>query len=85
MLRSWPILASGLPGATALLLAAAGAWSVAHGLRIAQALGVSVLFAAGLLTARLAGATGFRQLIYVFALPSLGLVIVGLEVAAHHV
>jgi hypothetical protein len=83
LLRSWPILASGLPGATALVLAAAGVWSVATGLRIAQGLGV--LFAAGLLTARLAGATRSRQITYVIALPSVGLVIVALEVAAHHV
>jgi hypothetical protein len=85
LLRSWPILASGLPGATALVLAGAGAWSVAIGLRIAQGLGVGVLFAAGLLTARLAGATRSRQVIYVIALPGVGLVIVGLEVAAQHV
>ena len=85
LLRSWPILASGLPGATALVLAGAGLCSVAVGLRIAQGLGVGVLFAAGLLTARLAGATRSRQLIYVIALPSVGLVIVALEVAAHQV
>jgi hypothetical protein len=76
---------SGLPGATALLLAGAGAWSVTTGLRIAQALGVGVLLGAGLLTARLAGARRSRQLVYVIALPSVGLVIVFLEVAAHHV
>ena len=85
LLRSCPIVASGLPGATALVLAGAGAWSVATGLRIAQGLGVGVLFAAGLLTARLAGASRSRQLVYVIALPGVGLVIVLLEVAAHHV
>jgi hypothetical protein len=85
LLRSWPILASGLPGATAIVLAAAGAWSVATGLEIAEALGIVVLFAAGLVTARLAGATGSRLLVYVIALPTVGLVIVALEVAAHHV
>ena len=85
LLRSWPILLSGLPGTTALVLAAAGAWSVAAGLRIAQGLGIAVLFGAAFLTARLAGATGSRQLIYVIALPSVGLVIVALEVAAHHI
>jgi hypothetical protein len=85
LLRSWPILASGLPGAAALVLAAAGAWSVEIGLEIAQGLGIGVLFAAGLLTARLAGATPSRRLVYVIALPSVGLVIVALEVAAHHV
>jgi hypothetical protein len=37
LLRSWPILASGLPGTAALLLAGGGAWSVATGLRVAQA------------------------------------------------
>jgi hypothetical protein len=83
--RSWPILGSGVPGTIALVLAGAGAWSVGTGLRIAQVLGVAVLFAAGLITARLAGATGSRQLIYVIALPSVGIVIVLLEVAAHHV
>lgn len=72
LLRSWPILASGLPEVTALVLAGAGAWSVATGLRIAQGLGVGVLFAAGLLTARLAGATRSRELIYVIALPGVG-------------
>jgi hypothetical protein len=85
LLRSWPILASGVPGVTALVLAAGGVWSVATGLRIAQGLGVGVLFAAGLLTARLAGATRSRQVVYVIALPTVGLVIVLLEVAAHHV
>ena len=85
LLRSWPILASGLPAVTALVLAAAGAWSVATGLRVAQGLGVGVLFAAGLVTARLAGATRSRQVLYVIALPTVGLVIVLLEVAAHHV
>lgn len=85
LVRSWPILASGLPGTAALLLAGTGAWSVETGLRIAQGLGVGVLFAAGLLTARLAGATRSRQLVYVIALPSVGLVIVAMEVAAHHV
>src|SRR6059036_3643299 len=44
LLRSWPILASGLPGTAALVLAAAGAWSVGTGLRLAQGLGVAVLF-----------------------------------------
>jgi hypothetical protein len=85
LLRSWPILLSGLPGTTALVLAAAGAWSVADGLRIAQGLGVAVLFGAAFLTARLAGTTRSRQLIYVIALPSVGLVIVALEVGAHHI
>ena len=85
LLRSWPILASGLPGTAALVLAGAGAWSVSTGLRIAQGLGVGVLFAAGLLTARLAGATRSRQVFYVIALPTVGVVIVLLEVAAHHV
>ena len=85
LLRSWPILLSGLPGTTSLVLAAAGAWSVAVGLRIAQGLGVAVLFGAAFLTARLAGATRSRQLIYVIALPSVGLVIVALEVGAHHI
>jgi hypothetical protein len=85
LLRSWPILASGLPGTAALMLAGAGAWSVATGLRIAQGLGVGVLFASGLLTARLAGASRSQELIYVIALPGVGLVIVLLEVAAHHV
>ena len=46
--------------------------------------GVAVLLAAGLLTAHLAGEVSRgRQLVYVFALPYVGLVIVGLEVAAH--
>ena len=83
--RSWPILASGLPGATALMPAAAGAWSVAIGLRVAQGLGVGVLFAAGLVTVLPAGATRSRQLTYVIALPTVGLVIVVLEVAAHEI
>ena len=85
LLRSWPILASGLPGTAALLLAGGGAWSVATGLRVAQGLGVAVLFAAGLLTARLAGGTRSRQLVYAIGLPSVGLVVVLLEVAAHNV
>jgi hypothetical protein len=85
LLRSWPILLSGLPGATALVLAGAGAWSVSGGLRIAQGLGVAVLFGAGFLTARLAGATRYRTLVYLIALPSVGLLIVALEVAAHEV
>ncbi len=85
LLRSWPILASGLPGTAALVVAGTGAWSVETGLRIAQGLGVGVLFAAGLLTARLAGASRSQRLVYVIALPSVGLVIVALEVAAHHV
>ena len=85
LLRSWPILASGLPGTAALLLAGGGAWSVATGLRVAQGLGVAVLFAAGLLTARLAGGTRSRQLVYAIGLPSVGLAIVLLEVAAHKV
>lgn len=84
LLRSWPVVASGLPGAAVLLLTTAGAWSVATGLFIAQGLGVAVLFAAGLLTAHLAGeASRSRRLVYVFALPLVGLTIVGLEVAAH--
>lgn len=85
LLRSWPILASGLPGTTALVLAAAGLWSVDVALRIGQGLGVAALLAAGLLTARLAGEKRSRQLVYVIALPSVGLIIVALEVAAHHV
>jgi hypothetical protein len=86
LLRSWPVVASGLPAAAVMLLAAAGAWSVATGLSVAQGLGVAVLFAAGLFTAHLAGATTrSRRLVYVFALPCVGLVIVGLEVAAHNV
>jgi hypothetical protein len=86
LLRSWPILASGLPGTAVMLLTSAGAWSVATGLSVAQALGVAILFAAGLFTARLAGATTrSRQLVYVLALPTVGAVIVGLEVAAHKI
>lgn len=85
LLTSWPILASGLPEALAMLLTATNVWSVAHGLAIAQGLVVTVLAASGLVTARLAGATGFRQLVYVVTLPCAGLAIVGLEVAAHHV
>jgi hypothetical protein len=85
LLRSWPILVSALPGVTTMVLAAAGVWSVANGLQIAQVLGVGVLFAAGLLTARLAGETRLRRLAYVIALPSVGIVIVAMEVAAHHI
>jgi hypothetical protein len=85
LLRSWPILASALPGGAALVLATAGVWSVAKGLQIAQGLGVGVLLAAGLLTARLAGETRSRQLVYLIALPSVGLLIVAMEVAAHHI
>ncbi len=85
VLRSWPIVASGLPGAASMVLAAVGTWSVATGLQVAQGLGVGLLFAAGLLTARLAEATRSRQLVYVLALPCAGLLIVALEVAAHHV
>jgi hypothetical protein len=86
LLRSWPVVASGLPAAAVMLLTAAGAWSVATGLSVAQGLGVAILFAAGLVTARLAGeAARSRQLVYVLALPCVGLVIVGLEVAAHNV
>jgi len=85
LLRSWPILASGLPGAAALVLAAAGAWSVGIGLRLAQGLGVGALLAAGLLTGGLAGATRSGRLVYVIALPGVGLAIVVMEVAAHHV
>jgi len=85
VLRSWPIVASGFPGAASMVLAAVGIWSVATGLQVAQGLGVGALFAAGLLTARLAGATRSRKLAYVLALPGAGLVIVALEVAAHHV
>jgi hypothetical protein len=83
--RSWPILASGLPGALVMALTALGAWSVATGLHVAQALGVAVLFGGGIATARLAGATGWRQLAFVVALPAVGLAIVALEVAAHKV
>ena len=85
LLTSWPIVASGLPAAAVMVLAAAGVWSVSTGLTLAQGLGIFVLFAAGLVTARLAGETGPRKLVYVLALPSVGLAIVALEVAAHHV
>lgn len=85
LVRSWPILLSGLPGTIALLLAAAGVWSVEVGLQIAQVLGVAVLLGAGFLTARLAGASRSRQLLSVIALPTVGLLIVALEVAAHEV
>ena len=67
-----------------MVLAAVGVWSVGTALVVTQGLGVAVLFIAGLITARLAGETGSRQLIYVLVLPSVGLVIVGLEIAAHH-
>ena len=85
LLTSWPIVASGLPGALVMVLTTTNVWSVAHGLAIAQGVGVAVLAGAGLVTARLAGATGFGQLVYVVTLPCVGLVIVALEVAAHHV
>jgi hypothetical protein len=85
LLRSWPIVASGLPGTAALLLTAAEHWSVAAGLHVAQALGVAVLFGGGIATARLAGATGLRQAAFVVVLPAAGLMIVLLEVAAHKV
>ena len=85
LLRSWAILASGLHGAFVMSLAAAGAWSVATGLEIAQGVGVAVLFVAGLVTAHLAGATGARRLAFVIVLPFVGALIVALEVAAHKV
>ena len=85
LLRSWMILATGLPGALVMLPAAIGSWSVATGLVIAQGLGVAVLFAAGLVTAHLAGATGALRWVIVVTLPAAGLLIVGLEVAAHKV
>ena len=85
LLRSWPVVASGLPGATVMMLAAADAWSVSTGLRLAQALGVAALLVAGLLTARLANVSRSRQIVYVFALPLTGLAIVALEVVAHEV
>ena len=85
LLRSWPILVSGLLGVTVLLFAAVGVWSVDTALRIAQGLGIAILFGAGLATARLAGVDRLRQVMYVIALPSIGVVIVLLEVAAHHV
>lgn len=85
LLRSWMIVATGLPGAAAMLLAAVGSWSVATGLGIAQGLGVVVLFAAGLATAHLAGASGTRRWFMVIVLPAVGLLIVALEVAAHKV
>ncbi len=84
LVRSWPILATGLPGAISMVLAI-DVWSVSTGLWVAQALGITVLLVAGLLTGRLAGATRLRQLGYVLALPCAGLLIVALEVAAHHV
>ena len=85
LLRSWAILASGLPGAFVMVLAAVGAWSVPTGLTIAQGVGVAVLFVAGLITVDLAGATRAQGLAMVITLPSVGLLIVGLEVAAHKV
>ena len=85
LLRSWPILASGLPGAALMLVTSVGSWSVATALGIAQGLGVAVLFAAGLVTAHLAGATGARRVVIVITLPAVGLLIVGLEVAVHKV
>lgn len=85
LLRSWAILASGLPGAAVMLVAAVGSWSVATGLAVAQGLGVAVLFVAGFVTAHLAGATRARRLVFVVTLPAVGLLIVGLEVAAHKV
>jgi hypothetical protein len=85
LLRSWAILASGMPGAFVMALAAIGAWSVSTGLTIAQGLGVAVLLVAGLITARLAGATRAQRLVMVITLPLVGLLIVALEVAAHKV
>jgi hypothetical protein len=81
--RSWPIMASALPEAAVTALAAAGGWSVATGLEIAQGIGIAVLFVAGVLTARLTGASRGQLLVYAFVLPAVGAVIVGLEVAAH--
>jgi hypothetical protein len=83
LLRSWPIVAAGLPETIAMVLAL-GVWSVSTGLRVAEGLGIAVLLVAGLLTGRMAGATRLRQLGYVLALPAVGLLIVALEVAAHH-
>jgi hypothetical protein len=85
LLRSWMILATGLPGAAVMLLTAIGPWSVATGLAVAQGLGVAVLLAAGVVTAHLAGVTGTRLLFMVITLPSAGLLIVILEIAAHKV
>jgi hypothetical protein len=85
LLRSWAIVGTGLPGAFVMVLAAVGTWSVPTGLTIAQGLGVAVLLVAGLVTAHLAGATRARRLVMVITLPCVGLLIVGLEVAAHKV
>jgi hypothetical protein len=85
LLRSSAILATGLPGAAVMMATAIGSWSVATGLGIAQGLGIAVLFAAGLVTAHLAGATRVRRLAIVITLPAVGLLIVALEVAAHKI
>jgi hypothetical protein len=83
--RSWPIPAAALPEVVVTALAATGWWSVTTGLQLAQGLGIAVLFGAGVLTARLEGASRGRLLAYACLLPSVGAVIVALEVGAHRV
>ncbi len=83
--RSWPIPAAALPEVVVAALAATGWWSVATGLQLAQGLGIAVLFGAGVLTARLEGASRGRLLVYAILLPSVGALIVALEVGVHRV
>jgi hypothetical protein len=80
--RSWPIVSAAIPATIVLAISRTGLYTTSTALWIDAGVGVGALAVVGILTAGPARPDSHRVL-YVLALISVGLFIVGLEVAAH--
>lgn len=81
--RSSPIVSAALPATAVMALSWTGAWSPATALWIGEGVGVIALAGIGVLTAGGSQRTAGLRTLYVVMVVATGLLIVGLEVAAH--
>ena len=82
--HSWPILSAALPAGLAVGLAAAGVYSVATGLWVAEYLGVGALALIGCWAALVSDRSPVARVAFPVVLVALGWSIIGLELAAKH-
>lgn len=80
--QSWPIVSAAIPATVVLALSRTGLYTTSTALWVDAAVGVAALAVVGIWTAGPAR-PGSHRVAYVVALVSVGLFIVGLEIAAH--
>ncbi len=80
--QSWPIVSAAIPATVVLALSRTGLYTTSTALWVDAAVGVAALAVVGIWTAG-PSRPGSHRVAYVVALVSVGLFIVGLEIAAH--